>query len=263
MKITVLAENTTCRDDCRCEHGLSLHIEHNGARILFDAGQTDVFARNAAALGVELARVDYAVLSHGHYDHGGGIVRFLQENDHAPVYLSGYAFDCCYSGGDRYIGLAPELKGNPRLRTLNGPLRLSPGAMLVPWGEYPEPHPSYGRGLSVLENGVHRPDSFRHEQYLQLDCGGRRVLVSGCSHKGIVNIMERFCPDVLVGGFHFMKLAVDGEDRSELVRMAELLRGFSAEYYTCHCTGTEQYDVLSPLMGSCLHYISAGTVFEI
>lgn len=263
MKITVLTENTSCREDCLCEHGLSLHIEHGGTRILFDAGQTDAFALNAGRLGVDLTAVDYAVLSHGHYDHGGGIACFLQKNDRAPVYLSRYAFDRCYSGGEKYIGLAPELEGNPRLVPVSASFTPSDGAEIIPWGDFPAPHPSYGRGLSVLEDGAHRPDSFRHEQYLLLSSDGRRVLISGCSHKGIINIMERFRPDVLVGGFHFMKLATDGEDRAELDLMAGLLSAFPTEYYTCHCTGLEQYEVLSRIMGSRLHYISAGMTFEL
>ena len=76
MKIVTLIENTACRDDVRPEHGLSLYIETGRHKILFDAGQTDRFAENARALGVDLSQVDIAILSHGHYDHGGGLMRF-------------------------------------------------------------------------------------------------------------------------------------------------------------------------------------------
>ena len=87
MKLTVLMENTTCREDLVCEHGLSLYIEANGQRILFDAGQTGAFADNAEKMGVDLTKIDLCILSHGHYDHGGGLKRFLEINDHAKVYI--------------------------------------------------------------------------------------------------------------------------------------------------------------------------------
>ena len=105
MRITVLLENTAASSDMEVEHGLSLFIETGTKTILFDMGQTDLFARNAGKLGCDLSRVDAAVLSHGHYDHGGGLERFLEINSHAPVYLSPYAFEPHYNGSDKYIGL--------------------------------------------------------------------------------------------------------------------------------------------------------------
>ncbi|MBR5633360.1 MAG: MBL fold metallo-hydrolase, partial [Clostridia bacterium] len=80
MKIVCLAENTTSRDDVGAEHGLSLYVEAAGKKILFDMGQTDLFMKNAEKLGVDLSKVDVAVLSHGHYDHGGGLSAFLKVN---------------------------------------------------------------------------------------------------------------------------------------------------------------------------------------
>lgn len=84
MRITVLIENTCKRSDLNAEHGLSLFIETGGLRILFDTGASRAFADNAAQLGIDLRSVDMAILSHGHYDHGGGIARFLELNFHAP-----------------------------------------------------------------------------------------------------------------------------------------------------------------------------------
>ena len=110
MKITTLIENTACREGLVCEHGLSLYIETGSKRILFDAGQTGAFGDNAEKLGIDLSRVDLAVLSHGHYDHGGGLKRFLELNAAAPVYINQSAFSQCYNGPEKYIGLAPSLR---------------------------------------------------------------------------------------------------------------------------------------------------------
>ena len=86
MKITALLENTASDCCMMTEHGLSLYIEAQGKKILFDMGQTDLFYKNALTLGIDLAEVDIAILSHGHYDHGGGLEKFLEINKKAPVY---------------------------------------------------------------------------------------------------------------------------------------------------------------------------------
>ena len=102
MKVTVLVENTTA-DGLQAEHGLSLFVEAQGTRFLFDMGQTDLFARNADALGIDLNTAAFAVLSHGHYDHGGGIRTFFARNDHARVYMSRHAFEPHYNDSEKYI----------------------------------------------------------------------------------------------------------------------------------------------------------------
>ncbi len=147
MKITALVENTSCCS-LPVEHGLSLYIEtsahgsetteHNPnapetdafhaeatsgtTKILFDMGQGTLFAENARALGVSIEEVDLAVISHGHYDHGGGLSTFLQLNHKAPVYIHSRAFEPHYSlkpSGYKYIGLNPILQQNPRLLHCN------------------------------------------------------------------------------------------------------------------------------------------------
>lgn len=115
MKITALTENTSCKPEIGCEHGLSLLIETEKYRILFDMGQTDLFAQNAEALGIDLTTVDLAVLSHGHYDHGGGLEKFLSLNQTAKVYLNEHAFEPHYNGTEKYIGLDQALKSSDRL----------------------------------------------------------------------------------------------------------------------------------------------------
>ena len=114
MVITSLCDNLAL-PGFAAEHGLSLWIDTGKERILFDFGQTDAYEANAQKLGIHLAEADFGFLSHGHYDHGGGLARFLAANSHAPVYLSPYAFEDHRNRLGNYIGLAPM--ESPRLLT--------------------------------------------------------------------------------------------------------------------------------------------------
>lgn len=262
MKITVLTENTTNREDLICEHGLSLYIETGNTRILFDGGQTSAFAENAEKLGIDLGSVDFAVLSHGHYDHGGGLRRFLELHPSAPVYLHRESFGEHFNGTEKYIGLPPSLSGHPRLAFVDTVRTLAPGITLHPGHLLPCPQPVRSYGLTLRKDGRFLPDTFRHEQYLLIEEAGKKVLFSGCSHRGILNITRHFRPEVLIGGFHFMKL--DPLTHGDLLSQAagELLE-LPTTYYTGHCTGQSQFDFLKDRMGSRLQSIRTGTVIEI
>lgn len=253
MRITALVENTASRQDIGSEHGLSLYIETGEHRILFDTGQTELFAENAERLGIDLSAVDIAVLSHGHYDHGGGLQRFLEINRRAPVYLSRYAFEQHYNGTEKYIGLNPALQENDRLIYTGEEYKIAEGLTLYACNTRQTVHRLDSAGLLLRQNGSFYPEDFRHEQYLLAEEDGRRVLISGCSHKGILNIAEWFSPDVLVGGFHLMKQPI-GEALRDCARQ---LDAYPTAYYTCHCTGAEQFAFMQPLMHD-LHYLSAG-----
>ena len=258
MIITTLMENTAIEDGFLFEHGLSLHIQTREHRVLFDTGQSNGFIANAGRLGIDLAAVDMAVLSHGHYDHGGGLMGFLALNSKAPVYVSRYAFDGFYAGEERYIGLEPALKANPRLVPVGDSLEIGDGLTLFSCNERPRPYVMDSYGLNVLRGDALMPDDFRHEQYLLIQEEGMRVLISGCSHKGILNIMSWLKPDVLIGGFHFMKVDPAGSEREVLDEAARVLLEYNAAYYTCHCTGLPQYEYLKQLMGNQLGDLAAG-----
>ena len=253
MKIICLVENTSLREDIGAEHGLSLYVETNGRKILFDMGQTGLFAENAAKLGVDLAAVDLAVLSHGHYDHGGGLQTFLQMNHTAPVYLNPHAFGPHYGTSENYIGIDQSLQGSARFVFSHDGMDLGSGMSLhLPQGR--EKVCDMGSfGLTMLRDGKFLPDDFRHEQYLWVEEHGKRILFSGCSHQGVLNVASWFRPDVLIGGFHFSTLPLDDTLRG----YASVLDGMDTAYYTCHCTGQAQFELMRGEMRN-LTYLAAG-----
>ena len=259
MKIVTLMENTACREGLEYEHGLSLYIETRNHKILFDAGQSDAFLRNAQRLGVDLKAVDLAGLSHGHYDRSGGVAAFLEWNRTAPVYVRPDEFEGHFNAAEKDIGVDPALRDSGRLIFTEDNLRIAPGITLSSANDRSRPYGTNGFGLKVRRKGGLRDDDFSHEQYLLVEEGGRRFCFSGCSHKGILNIAHWFRPQVLVGGFHFMKL----EDEEALQAAAKRLLSFDTVYYTGHCTGQRQYPVLKAAMGDRLHAIPTGTVLEL
>jgi 7,8-dihydropterin-6-yl-methyl-4-(beta-D-ribofuranosyl)aminobenzene 5'-phosphate synthase len=254
MKLWVLTENTA-KDGFSAEHGLSLYIETNGLRILFDAGQSAVFAENARKLGVDLRCVDIAILSHGHYDHGGGLAHFLQLNTTAPVYLSRHAFEPHHNAQGKDIGLNPALLDCDRLAFVDNQTTLAPGLQLLSCNQMDRPFSTDPFNLTACG----APEDFRHELYLMIEENSKRILFSGCSHKGILNIAEWFSPDVLVGGFHFNKIPPQDP---RLVVAAEELSKHPTVYYTGHCTGQAQFDAMKLVLGHRLHAIHTGDFLQ-
>jgi len=197
------------------------------------------------------------VLSHGHYDHGGGIAEFLKINEKAPVYINRRAFEPHYNAAQKDIGLDVRLSGSERIVFTDDVFEIEKGITLFSCNERERKYKTDPAGQKFVKNGVLCDEDFLHEQYLLIEEGGKRVLFSGCSHKGILNICKWFSPDVLVGGFHFSKMQV-GE---ELFSLAKNLASYNTRYYTCHCTGSEQLAAMGEYIKE-LHGISGGSVVE-
>ncbi len=260
MKVQVLLENTSLNEDLKAEHGLSLYIETGKQKILFDMGQTEAFVENAEEMGIDLSQVDVAILSHGHYDHGGGLRRFMEINHKAIIYLNRNAFLPYYNGAEKYIGLDQELKQSKRLVFVDDILEIGEGLTLCSCNRKNMPFSFSNFGLMKKENDRMVPDDFRHEQYLLIQEASKKILLSGCSHKGILNIMHWLKPDVLIGGFHFSKMDCI-QDTEALRFAAESLKEYPTKYFTGHCTGVEQYVFLKEILGDQLECLRTGMEF--
>lgn len=273
MKIVTLLENTACRSDLEADHGLSLYIETPKHKILFDMGADDKFLRNAQRLGIDLEQVDVAVLSHGHYDHGGGLEYFSRLNRSAKIYIHRAAF------GDFYIdrpGEDPEYIGIDQSLDMYR-FTLTPDEKVIDeeltlFGAIPDTMNALSASVMLRQktwDGT-RQDVFAHEQNLIIQAEGKTVLVAGCAHRGIANIIsaaeKRFGkrPDVVVSGFHLFQMA-EGDPKGEALidLTGEALLAGDTVYYTGHCTGDYAYGRLKTLLGERLQRISGGAVLEL
>ena len=123
MRIVTLVENTCGHEDCIAEHGLSIYIETENHKLLLDTGQTDAVVKNAEVLGIDLSAVDTVVLSHGHYDHSGGILPFAEENPEARIIMQKSAAEPHYNG-ERYIGIDTDILKLPNIQLIDGDMEL-------------------------------------------------------------------------------------------------------------------------------------------
>lgn len=274
MRIVTLMENTAVSDEYKASHGLSFYIETKNHKILFDMGPDAGFLENAEKAGVDIRNVDIAVLSHGHYDHGGGISAFLEANKKARIHMQKKAFGEFYAhdpdGTVRYIGLDQELKHNPRIEFHTGDYKIDSGIQVFAGVTGRECYSPANDRLFQDMNGHHIQDLFMHEQNLLLKEGEKIVLIAGCAHNGIVNIIkkaEMFVPsgiDYVIGGMHLKNAYSDKEQQKVFCsELAQRLLEKKCKYYTCHCTGEEAYEFLKNDMQERISYLSSGSILDL
>lgn len=280
MKISVLVENSVCSTSdlaVKPEHGLSLHIEVNGLKILFDVGKSDLFARNAKEMGIDLTEVDFLFISHGHYDHGGGLKHFLEINKKAKIYMHEHANNKHYAKLlgfiPLYIGLNSKIveKNIDRIQFINKDELITDDMILLEGFKHDFPLPK--GNLSLYEKNdkklVH--DHFKHEILLLLKEKGKNVVLTACSHSGIINMMEKSNEvlngekiNAVFGGLHTYNPATrKNEDKLYLDNLASEMEKSNSVFYTGHCTGEKNFLYLKEKLGDSIKSMNTGEVIII
>jgi 7,8-dihydropterin-6-yl-methyl-4-(beta-D-ribofuranosyl)aminobenzene 5'-phosphate synthase len=275
LRITTLSENTAGIDGCLGEWGLSVLVESDEAKVLFDTGQSFSAVHNAELLGVDLSKVDKIVLSHGHFDHTGGLKPVLSQMGkeieviaHPDIWQPKYAVS--ESGESRYIGIPfsrQELEGlGARFRLTAEPVDIS--ANIMTSGQIPQvtDYETIEPILVVKDNGNFEPDSLRDDQALIIKTPPGLVVILGCAHRGIINTLYHAQKlsgvkeiDTVVGGCHLMSAS---EERiwQTIAALKELgVKRLGA----CHCTGMVASAVMAQEFGESFFFNNAGTVLDL
>jgi len=265
MKATILIDNIGC-GELTGEWGLSIHIEYGGKKFLLDTGASDSFLENARRLGIKIEEVDFAILSHAHYDHTNGLAAFLSANSKAPVFLSRAAEENCYAGLgfiSKYIGIPKGVVGmqTDRIIRPEGVTEIYKGVYLVP---HSTPGLSrIGRRNHLLVKHGYRyfPDDFSHEQTLVFKTGKGLVLMNSCSHAGpdviTDEVLKAFPGEHIaayIGGLHLFRMS-----EQEVNAIADKLAACKIEHiYTGHCTGQKAFDILQTRFGDRIAQFKCG-----
>jgi 7,8-dihydropterin-6-yl-methyl-4-(beta-D-ribofuranosyl)aminobenzene 5'-phosphate synthase len=272
LSITILVDNLSGDPGLRTEHGFALWIEADERRILFDTGQSGILLGNAERLGIDLSTVDALVISHGHYDHTGGITAILEQNPALPVYCHPAVFTPRYStsqGRPRPIGIGKKNadalhRAIYTLHWVNAPLSL--GGDIGITGPVPRTTSFEDTGGAFsLDPEAGRPDPIEDDLSLWLRTPRGQWVVTGCCHAGLVNTLLQVQTltgeqpvTAIIGGFHLLHASSE-----RLAKTAGHLQSMAIERLVpCHCTGESAVAYLQERFGERVTQGGAGLRFS-
>ncbi len=274
LEVTVLAEERSAVPGLAMEHGLSLFLDRDGRKLLFDTGQGPTAADNARRLGIDLTDIEGIVLSHGHYDHTGGLKSILGISGPKKIFTHPGVFGrkqyrVREGKSPRYIGIpdtavALEKQGgildfSSRMREIFPGIFLSGEVARSTRGEGDEPF------LTVREGRKYLPDPFREEQFMAIMTREEMILITGCCHAGLTNTVlhahtlwsGRKVASV-IGGLHLRSA-----DHSVLAGVVRLLKKEGTEkIFAGHCTGEKAEKVLGDAFKGYFQPLMTGGVYR-
>ena len=264
-EIVVIIDNKS-NETLSGEWGLCLLIKYGDKNILVDAGSSDLFLKNLKELGENIETIDFAVLSHAHYDHANGIPAFLDNNSKAKLYVRDTVDADCYVKSlffKKYIGIPKRMldEYNDRIERVSGNYQISEGIYLIP-------HSTKNLSKIGKNEKMYRhtkkgwmPDDFSHEQSLVLETDKGLLIINSCSHGGVVNIInevKKALPDKKVygyiGGFHLFN-----KSDAVIEEVADSIKASAIDYVcTGHCTKERAYAILKEKLGDNIEQLQVG-----
>ena len=269
-KLTVVVDNISNKGILG-EWGLSIYVEYSDKKILLDAGASNLFLDNMKSLGIDVSDIDFASLSHAHYDHANGFPAFLDNNTKAKLFLRGSTAVDCYKKVfifHKYIGIPKNLMKDysDRIQIVSDDYKVMDGVYLIP--HKTENLVEIGRREKMFRKTSYgwRPDDFSHEQSMVLETEKGLLIMNSCSYGGaanIINEVKKTFPDKkvygIIGGFHLFN-KTDEEVRS----FAEKVKETGVEYIcTGHCTKDRAYVILREELGDMVEQMKVGYQIEI
>ncbi len=264
MRIITLSDNTSQKNDLRCEHGLSVYIETEKHKVLFDTGKSDIFIQNAIKLKIDLKEIDTLIISHGHYDHLGGLIYFLKLNNSAKIYLKKEIFNYQYSSIrknlSKEIGYSHDLLSyKNRFTFINEDIMKLDELIIIPKIEHTYSLPLGNNILYKYNNKSIEKDDFAHELIFAIDAKDGIYLFSGCAHNGILNMISTLKTHfptqkikMIFGGLHLIDRSenVETETNEEILNIATEMNKLTHNslLFTGHCTGSNALMVMKKIL---------------
>jgi 7,8-dihydropterin-6-yl-methyl-4-(beta-D-ribofuranosyl)aminobenzene 5'-phosphate synthase len=256
-----LIDDTVYMAGLKAEHGLSFWIEHGNKKILFDTGQSDMLIQNAKTLDINLAEADAIVISHGHYDHTGGLEAVLNIASKAILYLHPEALKSKFSPKNNKIGMigTPDsakeiihiLADKKRVVWTEIPTEVSAGLFVT--GRIPRNTDFEDNESSFfIDNSCQKVDTLPDDQAMFFDSPKGLIVLLGCAHSGVVNTLHYVaklsgekCIYAIIGGMHLLNAS-----QERMAKTIEALKKYDIQKIVpLHCTGQEAAGKIKKVFG--------------
>lgn len=257
INITILVENTAHNDSLKAEHGLSFWIKYGDKKVLFDTGQSESISYNAKVLDIDIAKTNVIILSHGHYDHTGGLHAVLGITSKAKIYLHPAATESKFSRKNskaKYIGVPDSAKKAIQDSTIiwtATPAKIFPGMLVT--GQVPRmnDYENVG-GLFFADENCRKPDKLLDDQALFIESSKGLIVIFGCGHSGVVNTLDYVSQltgykkiYAVIGGMHLLN--------ANSIRIAKTIEAFKQyqvqKIVPLHCTGQKAMGSFKKVFG--------------
>lgn len=275
LKISTLIEDNPSADiRLYNEHGLSLYIEIDGMNLLFDTGKSGNFIRNAETLNIDLNKLDYVMISHGHHDHSGGFRKLVEEISKSYKLIVGEGFFNNKYGiieGDTYKHLGNSFnkeyinENNIAIKYIEQDIYyITENIMVFTNFKRNNDFELPNKRFQIKQDEKYISDDFCDEIVLVLKDKSGLFVVVGCSHVGIVNILETIIERTglpiycIIGGTHLIE-----EDEQRLNKTINYLKEKDIQIIgVSHCTGEKAAEELKRQFGERFLYNNTGNIIE-